>query len=103
MIEQNYDHYANLFHFSARPFRNDYAVSMALLLVNGGEYPDCAIPYPLINVPDSCNIELDEDTWKLEYTLYENEQLKPKRITVKDQDLHIMGKRNLETLLELHR
>lgn len=103
MIEQNYNHYANLFQFSARPFRNDYSLSMALLLVNGGEYADCAIPYPLINVPDSCNIELIEDTWKLEYTVYENEQLKPKRITVKDQDLHIMGKRSLEKLLELHR
>jgi len=102
MIEQNYNHYANLFQFSACPFRNDYALSMALLLVNGGEYPDCAIPYPLINVPDSCNIDLHEDTWNFEYTVYETEQLKPKRISVKDQDLHIMGKRNLETLLELH-
>jgi len=103
MIEQNYNHYANLFQFSASPFRNDYALSMALLLVTGGEYPHCAIPYSLINVPDSCNINLDNGTWKLEYTVYENEQLKPKKITVKDQDLHIMGKRNLERLLELHR
>jgi len=103
MIEQNYNHYANLFQFSARPFRNDYALSMALLLVNGGEYPDCAIPYSLINVPDSCKINYNNSTWNFEYTVYENEQLKPKRITVKDQDLHIMGKRNLEKLLELHR
>jgi hypothetical protein len=101
MIEDNYSHYANLFQFTSKPFRNDYALSMALLLVNGGEYPNCAIPWPLINVPDSCEIELENNKWTLGYTVYENEQHKPKRITVQDQDLHIMGKRNLEKLLDL--
>ena len=101
MIQDNYNHYANLFQFTRKPFRNDYALSMALLLVNGGEYPDCAIPWTLINVPDSCNIDLENDKWTLEYSVYENDEHKPKRITVKDQDLHIMGKRNLEKLLDL--
>ena len=100
MIQDNYSHYANLFQFNKRPFRNDYALSLALLLVNGGNYPNCAIPWPLMNVPDSCDIELD-NKWTIGYTVYENSDLKPKRITVKDQDLHIMGKRNLEKLLEL--
>ena len=101
MIQDNYNHYANLFQFTRKPFRNDYALSMALLLANSGEYPDCAISWPLINVPDSCDIDLENNRWTLGYTVYENEQHKPKRITVQDQDLHIMGKRNLEKLLEL--
>ena len=101
MIQDNYSHYANLFQFTRKPFRNDYALSMALLLVNGGEYPDCAIPWPLINVPDSCDIQLENNKWTLGYTVYENEQHKPKRITLHNQDLHIMGKRNLERLIEL--
>jgi hypothetical protein len=101
MIETNYDHYANLFQFNRKPFRNDYALSLALLLVNGGIMPTQSIPWPLINVPDSCDVDLT-DHWTLGYTVYENQQLKPKRITVKDQDLHVMGKRNLEKLLELH-
>lgn len=101
MIEQNYSHYANLFQFTRKPFRNDHALSMALLLANGGEYPDCAIPWPLINVPDSCDIDLANNKWTLGYTVYENDQHKHKRITVENQDLHIMGKRNLEKLLEL--
>lgn len=101
MIQNNYSHYANLFQFTRKPFRNDYALSMALLLVNGGEYPDCAIPWSLINVPDSCDIDLENNKWTLGYTVYENDEHKPKRITVQDQDLHIMGKRNLEKLLEL--
>ena len=101
MIENNYKHYANLFQFTRKPFRNDYALSLALLLINGGEYPDCAIPWPLINVPDSCDIQLENNKWTLGYTVYENNEHKPKRITVRDQDLHIMGKRNLEKLLDL--
>ena len=101
MIEENYNHYANLFQFTRKPFRNDYALSMALLLVNGGEYPDCAIPMPLINVPDSCTIEMENNKWTLGYTVYENDQHKDKHIIIQDQDLHIMGKRNLERLLEL--
>lgn len=100
MIQDNYGHYANLFQFTRRPFRNDYALSLALLLSNGGTMPTESIPWPLINVPDSCDIAL-EDKWTIGYTVYENSDLKLKRITVKDQDLHIMGKRNLERLLEL--
>ena len=103
MIENNYQHYANLFQFKRKPFRNDYALSMALLLVNGGEYPYSAIPWPLINVPDSCNFQLDNDIWNIQYTANENNTQKLKRISIKDQDLHIMGKRNLEKLIELHR
>ena len=102
MIQDNYNHYANLFQFTPKPFRNDYALSMALLLANGGEYPDCAIPWPLVNVPDSCSIDLENNRWTLGYTVYENDQHKQKRITVQSQDLHIMGKRNLEKLLDLH-
>lgn len=100
MIQDNYSHYANLFQFTRKPFRNDYALSLALLLVNGGTMPAECIPWTLINVPDSCDIELD-NAWTLGYTVYENEEFKPKRICVKNQDLHIMGKRNLEKLLEL--
>lgn len=101
MIQDNYSHYANLFQFTRKPFRNDYALSMALLLVNGGEYPNCAIPWPLINVPDSCDIKLKNNKWTLGYTVYKNNEQKTERITVEHQDLHIMGKRNLEKLLEL--
>lgn len=100
MIQDNYTHYANLFQFNRKPFRNDFALSLALLLVNGGTMPTECIPWPLINVPDSCDIELD-NKWTLGYTAYENDQHKPKRITVQDQDLHIMGKRNLEKLLDV--
>ncbi len=100
MIEENYDHYSKLFHFTKWPFRNDYALSLALLLVNGGEYPKSSIPWPLINVPDSCNVSYN-NKWMLDYTVHENKKQKQKRIEIKDQDLHIMGKRNLEKIIDL--
>lgn len=100
MIEKNWQHYAQLFQFKQSPFRNDYALSLALLLVNGGEYPCTAIPWPLINVPDSCSITFEKH-WEIEYTAHENKQQKLKQISVQDQDLHLMGKRNLEKIIDL--
>lgn len=98
MIEQNYMHYADLFHFNRYFFRNDFALSLSLMLCNGGERPQASIPWPLLHVPDTCTAELDNNTWNISYMASE----KPKYITVKDTDLHLMGKRNLERLCELH-
>lgn len=99
MVEDNYQHYANLLRFSPHPFRNDYALSIALMLANGNIQPSqCAIPVPLLNVPDSCEIE-QLDKWTLTYSVLDHNQLKPKKITVEQQDLHIMGKFNLQRIL----
>lgn len=98
MIEQNYTHYADMFTFDRYFFRNDFALSLALLLCNGGERPTTSIPWPLLHVPDTCNINLQEQTWYIEYLANQT----PKHIAVKDVDLHVMGKRNLEKLCELH-
>jgi len=104
MVEQNYKHYSQLFQFQRKPFRNDYALSLALLLCNGNLYPtECAIPWPLINVPDNCSIDYTQNVWTVGYDVYESGELKPKQVKLKDQNLHVMGKRNLEKLLELHR
>lgn len=103
MIEENYKHYSELFQFNRKPFRNDFALSLALLLCNGNTQPtQCALPWPLINVPDSAGVDYKNDTWNLNYTAYEHQQTLTKRITIKDQDLHIMGKRSLEKLCEIH-
>ena len=49
MVEQNYKHYANLFGFDYNNFRNDFALSIALLIANGNTIPDqCDIPWPLL-------------------------------------------------------
>ena len=99
MIENNYQHYADLFNFNRRPFRNDYCLSLALLLCNGNSHPDFKIPWALINVPDSCNIAINNDTVEMTYKVFENNSLKYKKINTTGQDLHIMCKNNLGKLI----
>ena len=61
MVEQNYHHYANVFQFDGRKFRNDYALSIALLVANGNTVPEhCNIPWPLVNVEPAIEVSLDE-------------------------------------------
>jgi len=88
MVEQNYQHYANVFQFDSRKFRNDFALSIALLVANGNKQPEhCNIPWPLINVDPAVSVNLKGDKWTIDKKFY----------TV-NQDLHIMGKSYLERL-----
>lgn len=99
MIQDNYQHYAALFNFTSRPFRNDYALSLALLLTNGHEQPSHVdLPWPLVNVTPECEIDLENDVWNIRYQRLTDGELKPWRISVKDMDLHVMGKTNLEKI-----
>lgn len=91
MVEQNYQHYANVFEFDARKFRNDFALSIALLVANGNTIPkDCNIPWPLVNVDPAIKVTLEEDKWWIDNKFYS-----------RSQDLHIMGKSYLENLYAL--
>lgn len=93
MVEKNYYHYANLFGFDARQFRNDFALSIALLLCNGNTIPDqCNIPWPLYNVDKEIKVDYNGQWW-LEHTT--------RRMCLKNTDLHIMGKQSLEQLNDL--
>ena len=93
MVEQNYQHYANIFEFDARQFRNDFALSIALLLCNGNTTPDqCDIPWPLFNVEPQIKVEYNKKWW-LQHTT--------RRICVESTDLHLMGKEYLEKLYAL--
>jgi hypothetical protein len=91
MVESNYQHYANVFGFDARKFRNDYALSIALLIANGNTVPEqCAIPWPLVNVDPNIEVTLDVDKWSIDKEFYTS-----------NQDLHILGKSYLENMYAL--
>ena len=90
MVEQNYHHYANIFGFDPRKFRNDFALSISLLLCNGNTIPtQCDIPWPLFNVDPEDKVEYNGKWW-IEHTT--------RRICIEHHDLHIMNKPYLETL-----
>ena len=91
MVESNYQHYANVFGFDARKFRNDYALSIALLVANGNTVPEqCNIPWPLVNVDPNISVTLDVDKWSINKEFY-----------TRKQDLHILGKSYLENMYAL--
>ena len=98
MVEKNYHHYANLFGFDPNPFRNDYALSLALLLMSGNQQPtDVAIPWPLINIEPGNQINLDQNCLTLTFDRVTAGELKSFKITAADTDIHVMDKKFLET------
>lgn len=99
MVQDNYKHFDNLYKFNSPIYRNDYALSCALLLCNGGEEHRLAIPWPLLNVADSHRLEIINGIFTIGYNVFENDATKPKHMALYDQDLHIMAKHSLEKLL----
>ena len=91
MVEENYQHYANVFEFDPRKFRNDFALSIALLVANGNTHPEqCNIPWPLVNIDPKIKVTLEDDKWWITDTTH--------HFYLRNQDLHVMGKSYLENL-----
>jgi hypothetical protein len=96
-VENNYEHYATIYKFEPRPFRNDYALSIALNLVNG-LYPDGIpiMPWPLMTVLPEHKVTYQGDC---AYTVRFVDD-RPQYVMVTGQDLHIMGKADLEAIID---
>jgi len=105
MIQKNFQHYSNLHGFVAGTFRNDYALTLALRIVNGHtDNIQDIIPWNLVHVGKNIHIYSDNDTeFNNEYTvLYDNWQrgkIRKDYITIKDFDFHVMNKENFMELI----
>lgn len=107
MVQKNFEHYSNLHGFVAGTFRNDYALTLALRIVNGHtDNKQDIIPWNLIhtgqkNIHIYRNNDIELNT---EYTLiYDNWQrgkIRKEYITIKDMDFHVMNKDNFLELIE---
>lgn len=104
MVQHNYDHYANLYKFNRKPFRNDYALSIALTLVSGHRIDTTFdIAWPLINVnPDHEVQKIAQDKYEITYNKMISGEPRKYRLQVQNQDLHVMGKSYLENIIETH-
>ncbi len=102
MIENNFDHYAKLYGFPETPFRNDYALSIALSIASGHlETKKHAIPYPMINIHPEHNVKMiDTDCFEITYKKTTKNREKLLRNKIKNQDVHVMGKTSLEKIVE---
>ena len=105
MIENNFQHYSLIHGFMSSTFRNDYALTLGLRIVNGhSEQLSDYIPWHLVhcsrNNPIYKNTEKEFNT---EYTLmYDNWQrgkIRKEYITIKNTDFHVMNKDNFMELI----
>jgi hypothetical protein len=92
MIRDNWTHYRNIYKISKSTYRNDYALSIALLVVNGHCLDHPAIPWSLASLtPDHELTQLDTDQYRIDFVNTKGQ----KRWTELRQDFHAMGKRQL--------
>jgi len=105
MIQKNYNHYANLHNFIAGTFRNDYALTLALRIVDG-HLPNIAnyIPWNLLHVGRNTvvynlNDDINNNEFLFMFDNWRNNKIKKEYITLKNLDFHLMNKNNLSELI----
>jgi hypothetical protein len=100
MVQENYSHYSRIYGFRSTPYRNDYALSIALNTVYGHVSPrSIEIPWSLVNVEFDTEVELDNNKWTISFDRYVDTSMKRYRITTCDQDLHLLNKDALERII----
>lgn len=98
MVQENYDHYANIHSFVGGVFRNDYALTLALKIVNGhSDNKNDFIPWNLVHLGKNTQImknnEDDLDTsFKILFDNWQRGKIRKEYINVTDMDFHIMNK-----------
>ena len=98
MIKQNWRHYKNLYKITNSMFRNDYALSIALNIVNGQTLQHTSIPWALASVtPEHTVTRVSKDHYRIDY---KDQESRPRWSTLRNQDFHAMGKKHLEKIIE---
>jgi hypothetical protein len=108
MVQNNYDHYANIHSFIGGVYRNDYGLTLALKIVNGHtDVPSDYIPWNLIHVgkntsvyPNQVDVKVpcDGDVYDFntEFTVmfdhWKKSKVRKEYMLIKDMDFHVMNK-----------
>lgn len=106
MVQDNFQHYANIHQFLASTYRNDYALTLALRIANGHIIPkNDILPWNLMHVGKNTSIYANNtDEFNTEYTvMFDNWQrgkIKKEYLTIKDMDFHVMNKDNFVELIK---
>lgn len=97
-VKQHWTHFSHLYGITARSsFRNDYALSIALNLVQGHMPIGPSIPWALASVDPHHHItQIDDDSFRIEFI----QEQRPRYTIVSGLDLHIMGKRDLGEIID---
>ena len=99
MIRDNWSHYKQIYKNSSPTYRNDHALSIALLVVNGHTLDHAAIPWQLASLtPEHQLTQLNKDRYRVDFV---NTQGKARWIEL-HQDFHAMGKKHLGDIVANH-
>jgi hypothetical protein len=97
MIRDHWNHYKSLFHTSRSNYRNDFALSIALGIVNGHTLDHAGIPWNLATVThDQLLTQTDQDRYRVDFTTHDNQ----KKWIYLTQDFHAMGKGQLGAIID---
>jgi len=102
MVRNNWQHYRDLYHIDRATYRNDFALSIALGIVNGHTQKVDEIPWSLVSVMPNTHLTryLDQDSYAIEYT---DSDKKLKFMSFEGLDFHAMGKKHLGDIVETDR
>jgi hypothetical protein len=96
MIRDNWSHYKQIYKNSSPTYRNDHALSIALLVVNGHTLNHAGIPWRLASLtPEHRLTQLDQDRYRVDFA---NTQGQSRWMELR-QDFHAMGKQQLGAIV----
>jgi hypothetical protein len=100
MIRRHWQHYRDVYAIDHPTYRNDFALSIALSIVNGHVKPTQFIPWPLMTVmPHHDLAQIKTDSFELTYP---DSSSKTHVMSWHGLDFHAMGKSDLEKIVESH-
>jgi len=101
MIKENYKFYSKLYKFNPNPFRNDFAVSIAMSIMYGHRINSIpTIPWKLPTaVTDITTTQINDTTFKLLYNKRYRNKVRTMSTIIKDHDFHCFNKVALEQMI----
>jgi len=100
MIRANWDHYRALYKIQKSTYRNDFALSIALGIVNGGTWRIDSVPWSLASILPEYQLEQisnTDETFKITHRAANGGNL---YLGVNGMDFHAMGKKHLGDIIE---
>lgn len=93
MIRNNWNHYRKIYKINQTTYRNDYALSIALCLLNGHVLDVPSIPWGMASLtPQHTLTKIAQDQYRINFVASDQ---RLRWIELNEQDFHAMGKRQL--------
>jgi hypothetical protein len=97
MVRNHWDHYRAVYGISRSIYRNDYALSIALGIVNGHTLTHADVPWPLATVTHEHRLTKNkQDHYRVDWI---DQDKRPRWINI-NHDFHAMGKGHLGAIID---